>query len=116
MTKWQAFCNWWAKYWGIILGVLGAIGGVVITLLFRRNQAACERFETEATIAANARDIAQAEGRREANRERIRRVDEQIAKVDGRLADETRDLRARQEEVEGMTTQEKIDRFKKMGY
>jgi len=116
LTKWQSFWTWLTKYWGIVLSVFGAIGGVVVTLMFKRGQAACVRAETQAEIAANLRDVARSEGRRQAVVERIRNVDEQIAKVDTELEDQTVSLRAKREEVEGMTTQERIDRFRDLGY
>ena len=116
MTNWQKFCNWWAKYWGVILGIFGAIAGVVVTLMFKRRQAACERAETAQEIADNEKDIAKVQGKREANRERILRVDEQIAKLNTELEDETRRLKARREDIKDMTLEQKVEHFKKLGY
>jgi len=98
------------------MGILGTLAGVAIVVLFKRNKAANERHEMAAQTAENLREIARAEGRLEATRERIKATDEQIAKVDGKLEDNTRELRARKKAVEGMTAEEKLNRFKDLGY
>lgn len=98
------------------MGIFGTLAGVAIVVLVKRNKKANERREMDAEVSENLRDIARIEGRREATRERIKAVDEQIAKVNGKLEDETRDLKTRQDAVKGMTTQEKVDRFRELGY
>ena len=115
-TRWQKFWAWLVKYWQVFAGIIGTLAGVAIVVLFKRNQAACERREVSAEVAANLRDVAKAQGRREAVRERIRSVDEQLAKVDLELDDDTKRLRVNQENMKGMTVAEKIKRFKELGY
>ena len=115
-TRWQKFWAWLVKYWQVFIGIIGTLAGVAIVVLFKRNQAACERREVSAEVAANLRDVAKAQGRREAVRERIRSVDEQLAKVDLELDDDTKRLRVNQEDLSGMTIDQKVEHFKKMGY
>lgn len=116
MTRTQKVWAWVVKYWQVFAGILGTLAGVVIVVLFKRNKASNQRHETSAEIAANERDIARAEGRQEATRERIRAVDEQIDLVNGQLEDQTRKLRNARKEVENMTSEEKIERFRELGY
>lgn len=116
LTKWQKLLGWLKKYWKVILSVLGAIAGVFALLFIRKQAKSLERAEDALEIAENGKDIARLEGRREAVKERIRGVDERISELDARVDEETKNLNLRKKEIENMTLEEKVKRFKELGY
>lgn len=108
--------NWFKRYWKIILSVLGTIAGFVALVVFRRCKASCQRAETALEIAENEKDIAYDQGQVQAVRERIGRVDEQIDKITGQMEDDTKVLKNQKDKIKAMTAQEKLDKFKRLGY
>jgi chromosome segregation ATPase len=116
MTKFDKFLVWVKKYWKILVGGALLVFGVIAAILLRRRSHALERAVLAADIATAQREVARLEGKREAIKGRIDAVDKRTADIDSALEENTKQITVRKTAVDSMTSEEKLKRFKELGY
>lgn len=116
MTQWQKFKKFISKNWQVLVGIFGAVVGLICLLVLRRRSGSTPSPIDLPEVKLNEQDIAELNKRRGDIVEKVSKVDLQIDELDSTLQEDTKNLRLRKKRVKKMSLADKVRRFRDLGY
>lgn len=108
--------RWSKRNWRYYLASIGIVLTIVLGIIYKRNKNKIQIQKHRIKVLQTKKKIAHLEGQREVIRRNENAVESDIKDIDKEIKNLDADIKVIRDEVSNLSNEEKLKRFKKLGY